>query len=189
VLDFAKIEAGKKEFRFQPTDLKRIVDETLEVFEPQFQEQAFEVHVDVPRDLPPIEADAEALTRCVMNLVDNAVKYSRERRVLDVRVRVRPPGADGDRGEARIQVADRGIGIAARDRDRIFEKFARVEEGLVHDVKGSGLGLSLVQHIVEAHGGRVEVESTLGQGSTFTLVLPARQESREAPSVDGGRRG
>jgi signal transduction histidine kinase len=73
-------------------------------------------------------------------------------------------------------VTDRGIGIAARDRERIFEKFARVEQGLVHDVKGSGLGLSMVRHIAEAHGGRVEVESGLGQGSSFTLVLPARQD-------------
>lgn len=178
VLDFAKIEAGKREFRFAPTDLGKVVRETLEVFEPQLQDRSFEVRVDVPPDLPPVEADAEAVTRCLMNLIDNAVKYSRDRRYLEVRARVQPPGADGDRGEARLTVSDRGIGIPFRDRERIFEKFARVEQGLVHDVKGSGLGLSLVRHIAEAHGGRVEVDSAPGQGSTFTLVLPARQDRR-----------
>jgi two-component system phosphate regulon sensor histidine kinase PhoR len=132
--------------------------------------------VDVPPDLPPIEADSEAVTRCLMNFIDNAVKYSRDSRFIEVRARVRPPGGDGDAGEARLAVADHGIGLTPHDRERIFDKFYRVETGMVHDVKGSGLGLSLVRQIAEAHGGRVEVESSLGQGSTFTLVLPARQE-------------
>jgi signal transduction histidine kinase len=176
VLDFAMIEAGKKEFRFHPVDLARVVRETIEVFEPQLQERQFEVRVDVPPDLPAVEADAEAVTRCLMNLLDNAVKYSKDRRLIEVTARVRPPGTDGDRGEARLAVTDHGVGLAAHDRDRIFEKFFRVEQGLVHDVKGSGLGLSLVRQIAEAHGGHVEVESSPGQGSTFTLVLPARQD-------------
>jgi two-component system phosphate regulon sensor histidine kinase PhoR len=170
------IEAGKKEFHFHPTDLGRVVRETVEVFEPQFQAGQFEVRVDVPPDLPPVEADSEAVTRCLVNFIDNAVKYSKDQRFIEVRARVRPPGGDGDAGEARLAVADHGIGLTPHDRERIFDKFFRVEQGLVHDVKGSGLGLSLVRQIAEAHGGRVEVESSLGQGSTFTLVLPARQD-------------
>ncbi|HEV8479454.1 MAG TPA: HAMP domain-containing sensor histidine kinase [Candidatus Eisenbacteria bacterium] len=181
VLDFAKIEAGRKEFRFQRTDLRKIVQETLEVFQPQFEEGKFEVAVDVPDTLPPIEADPEAVTQCLMNLLDNAVKYSKDRRSIEVKVRVTPPETDGNLGEARIQVADHGIGISARDRERIFDKFFRVDHGMVHDVKGSGLGLSLVRHIAEAHGGRMEVESTPGQGSRFVLVLPARQPHAAAP--------
>jgi signal transduction histidine kinase len=175
VLDFAKIEAGRREFRTQPTDIGKLVHETLEVFGPQLEDNGFEITVDVPPDLPRIEVDEEAITRCLINLIDNAVKYSRDGRHLSVTARVRPPSGGDDRGEARISVADRGIGIAPRDRARIFEAFTRVEQGLVHDVKGSGLGLSLVRHIVEAHGGEVRVESTPGQGSTFTLVLPVRQ--------------
>ena len=182
VLDFAKIEAGKKEFRFHPTDLARVVRETMEVFEQQFREKQFEVRVDVPPELPAIEADGEAVTRCLMNFIDNAVKYSKERRYIEVKARVREPGGDSDRGEVRLGVTDHGIGLSPRDRERIFEKFFRVEHGMVHDVKGSGLGLSLVRHIAQAHGGRVEVESSLGQGSTFTLVIPARQDSER-----GGR--
>jgi signal transduction histidine kinase len=181
VLDFAKIEAGRKEFRFQRTDLRQVVNDTLEVFQPQFDEGKFEVLVDVPDTLPPIEADPEAVTQCLMNLLDNAVKYSKDQRSIEVKVRVTPPGTDGNLGEARIQVADHGIGISTRDRERIFDKFFRVEHGMVHDVKGSGLGLSLVRHIAEAHGGRVEVESTPGQGSRFVLVLPARQPHAAAP--------
>ena len=181
VLDFAKIEAGRKEFRFQRTDLRQVVQDTLEVFQPQLDEGRFDVRVDVPEDLPPIEADAEAVTQVLMNFLDNAVKYSKDRRSIGVRVRVVPPGTDGDLGEARIQVSDQGVGITARDRERIFDKFFRVEQGMVHDVKGSGLGLSLVRHIAEAHGGRVEVDSTPGQGSTFALILPARQPRAAAP--------
>ena len=184
VLDFAKIEAGKKEFRFHPTDLAKVVRETLEVFEPQFREKQFEVRVDVPPELSPVEADAEAVTRCLMNFIDNAVKYSKERRYIEVKARVREPGGNGDSGEVRLGVSDHGIGLSPRDRERIFEKFFRVEHGMVHDVKGSGLGLSLVRHIAQAHGGRVEVESNLGQGSTFTLVIPARQNGER-----GGRSG
>ena len=181
VLDFAKIEAGRKEFRFQRTDLVQVVNDTLEVFQPQFEEGKFEVLVDVPDTLPAIEADPEAVTQCLMNLLDNAVKYSKDQRSIEVKVRVTPPGTDGNLGEARIQVADHGIGISARDRERIFDKFFRVEQGMVHDVKGSGLGLSLVRHIAEAHGGHIEVESSPGQGSKFVLVLPARQPHAAAP--------
>ena len=83
-------------------------------------------------------------------------------------------------------MTDRGIGISAGDRRRIFEKFVRLEDGLVHDVRGTGLGLSLVDQIMRAHGGRVEVVSTVGEGSTFTLVLPV---ATEAAVPDGGSRG
>ena len=181
VLDYAKIEAGRKEFRFQRTDLRQVVEDTIEVFQPQFDQGNFDVRVDMPEGLPPIEADAEALTQCLMNFLDNAVKYSKDRRSIEVRVRVEAPGADGDLGEARIQVTDHGVGISTRDRERIFDKFFRVEQGLIHDVKGSGLGLSLVRHIAEAHGGRVEVDSTPGHGSTFALILPVRQPRAAAP--------
>jgi signal transduction histidine kinase len=189
VLDFAKIEAGRKEFRFQRTDLAQVVHDTLEVFQPQFDEGHFDVRVDMPEGLPPIEADSEAVTQCLMNFLDNAVKYSKDRRSIEVRVRVVPPGVDGDLGEATIQVTDQGVGIGTRDRERIFDKFFRVEQGMVHSVKGSGLGLSLVQHIAEAHGGRVEVDSTPGQGSTFALILPARQPRAAAPDGPPRERG
>ena len=118
-----------------------------------------------------VRGDAQALSQCVLNLLDNAMKYSRERK--EVRVSAR---AVDER--VAISVADRGIGISPHDQKRIFEKFVRLETGLVHDVKGAGLGLSLVDQIVRAHGGRVEVSSLPGEGSTFTLLLPAGGEAQ-----------
>jgi signal transduction histidine kinase len=100
-----------------------------------------------------------------MNLLDNAVKYSGPAKDIVVRL------AQQD-GYITIAVTDQGIGIPREEQGRIFEKFYRVSTGLVHDVKGSGLGLAIVKHIVEAHHGKVEVESRPGQGSTFTIHLP-----------------
>lgn len=172
VLDFAKIEEGKREFLFAPTNLGRLIDDTLELFEPQFKQGMFSLTVHVQPDLPPVEVDAQAITQCLINLVDNAIKYSRDRREIGIRA-----WSDGD-GWARIAVSDHGIGVAPRDAERIFEKFTRADTGLVHNVKGSGLGLALVRHIARAHGGDVTLQSTPEEGSTFTLVLPLLQESR-----------
>ena len=101
-----------------------------------------------------------------MNLLDNAVKYSNGQRRIDVIV-------SADATAVRVAVRDRGIGIPAAEQKKIFDKFYRVGSGLVHDVKGSGLGLAIVSHVVKAHGGRVDVTSAPGEGSTFTIVLPA----------------
>ena len=101
----------------------------------------------------------------MLNLVDNALKYSCDRKELSIRV--------SECGkEILIEVADRGIGIAESEWERIFEKFYRVSTGLVHDTKGSGLGLTLTKHVVEAHGGRIYVDSRPGHGSRFTISVP-----------------
>ena len=115
-----------------------------------------------------------ALQHCLLNLLDNAVKYSRERKNVRVTAAARE-------GFVSISVADRGIGIDPEHQSRIFEKFVRVETGLVHTVKGTGLGLSLVDLIVRAHHGRVEVASTLGEGSVFTLFIPIWDAGRKRP--------
>jgi two-component system phosphate regulon sensor histidine kinase PhoR len=121
--------------------------------------------MDVPEHLPPIRGESSASAQCLLNLLDNAIKYSRTKKEIRV-------SAAAANEEVSIAVSDRGIGISPRDQRRVFEKFVRLETGLVHDVKGAGLGLSLVDQIVRAHGGRVEVSSALGEGSTFTLVFP-----------------
>jgi signal transduction histidine kinase len=121
----------------------------------------------VADELPEVSADKEALGQALLNLVNNAIKYSRDGKYLRLEVSRR-----GD--EVRVAVTDRGIGIAKAEHKKIFEKFYRAEDSLVHETKGSGLGLSLVKHIMDAHGGRVEVESAPGRGSVFTLVLPAK---------------
>jgi len=175
VLDFAKIDAGRKDFHFRNTDLRRLVKETVETFEPQLEERHFQVEVTVPEEMPFIEADPEAITQCLVNLIDNAIKYSQDKRFIRVEAAIE--SENGQPEMARISVSDQGIGIPAGERRRIFEKFARVDASLVHNVRGSGLGLSLVRNIVEAHNGRIEVKSSLGHGSTFTLLLPTRQNA------------
>lgn len=167
ILDFARLEAGRRIFRFETVDLGQVVRETVENFRPRLEHHGFRVDVELPDDLPPVRGDAVALSHCVLNLLDNALKYSKQRREVRVAGSARPDGT------VAIAVADRGIGIAPGDQRRIFEKFVRLDSGLVHDVKGTGLGLSLVDQIVRAHGGRVEVDSIPGEGSTFTLVLPS----------------
>jgi signal transduction histidine kinase len=166
ILDFARLEAGQRVFRFIDVDLGEVVRETLDSFRLRLEDQGFALRLDVAEDLPAIRGESTAIAQCLLNLLDNAMKYSRTRKEIGVTVEAR--GA-----EVAVSVSDRGIGIPPRDQRRVFEKFVRLETGLVHDVKGAGLGLSLVDQIVRAHGGRVEVVSEPGEGSTFTLVFPA----------------
>jgi len=169
ILDLARFEAGHHQLKLAPLDLSHLARETLEGFKPRLDHAAFQVETDLPEGLPPARGDAVALSHCVLNLLDNAIKYSRDDRTL----KVSTAAADGT---VTLSVADRGIGISPGDRRRIFEKFVRIENGLVHDVKGAGLGLSLVQQIMRAHGGRVDVTANAGGGSIFTLVLPVAAE-------------
>jgi signal transduction histidine kinase len=167
ILDFSRIEAGRKEYRFAPTDVTRVVSDVVEAYRFQIEQQGFELSLELPDGLPEINVDKEALGQALINLLNNAIKYSREQRAIRIGVR-------SDDGRLLISVADRGIGIEKTEHKKIFEKFYRASDSLVHDTKGSGLGLSLVRHIMDAHGGSVEVESAPGSGSTFTLSLPAR---------------
>ncbi len=169
ILDFSRIESGRKVYNFEEADLEEILAGTLATFTVRLRDKGFEVSYQGPDEpLPEVEVDPNAIDRAVANLLDNAVKYSDGDRAIQVTL-------DRSDGEAIISVTDHGIGIPREEQDRIFERFHRVSTGLVHDVKGSGLGLSLVRHIVEAHDGRVTVESEVGRGSTFTIHLPLRR--------------
>jgi signal transduction histidine kinase len=170
ILDFSRIEAGRKEYRFAPTDVARVVRDVIESYRFQIEQQGFALEVDVADDLPQVPADEEALGQAVINLVNNAIKYSRESKTIHIQVRREGP-------KILVSVADRGIGIPRGEHKKIFDKFYRGEDSLVHETKGSGLGLALVRHIMEAHGGAAEVESTPGKGSTFTLELPVGKSS------------
>ena len=166
ILDFARIESGRKTYSFAPVDVARVVEATLQSFEPHLAHSGFTCALRAPAEpLPPVRADADALGQAIHNLLDNAVKFSGEARAIEVRLAL-------EDGEIVVAVADRGIGIAREEQARIFERFHRVGTGLVHEVKGSGLGLSLVHHIMQVHGGRVTVDSEPGKGSTFALHLP-----------------
>ncbi len=180
MLDFSRIEAGRKEYRFAPTPLPPILREVIEVYREGLEQQGFTVETHIDDTVPEVMADAEALRQSVMNLVSNAVKYSREQKYVRVELHL----VDG---AARISVEDRGIGVAPEEQTKIFEKFYRAEDSLVHETKGSGLGLALVRETVRAHGGRVELVSAPGRGSTFTLVLPIAEEGHESHADRRGR--
>ena len=165
ILDFSRIEAGRKEYEFRTTDLAELVTNTLDTYRGQIDEQGFTFEQTIDPNLPLVRVDREAIARSLVNLVNNALKYSDHEKFLRVRL-FRTDGV------LKLEVADRGIGIARGEQSKIFEKFYRAGDPLVHNTKGSGLGLSLVRHIAHAHGGEVEVESAPGNGSTFTLTLP-----------------
>lgn len=173
ILDFSRIEAGRKEYDFSETDLAELVRTTLDSYRYQIERQGFAFDQHIEDDLPPVRVDREAIARSLLNLVNNAVKYSSERKYLGVNL-YRTDGV------VKMEVIDHGIGIPMAEQGKVFEKFYRASDPLVHNTKGSGLGLSLVRHVVEAHGGQVAVESTPGQGSRFTIVLPANSQSNAA---------
>jgi signal transduction histidine kinase len=169
ILDFSRIESGRKTYNFAPADMKQVVEGVLQSFEVHLKHNGFTARIEAPPgNLPKVIADPDALGQAVHNLLDNAVKYSGEARHIEVALASSPTG-----DQVTIAVRDHGIGIARPEQAKIFDRFHRVSTGLVHEVKGSGLGLSLVQHIVTVHGGTITVESSPGKGSTFTLHLPA----------------
>jgi signal transduction histidine kinase len=165
ILDFSRIEAGKKEYSFSQTNLQDLVRQTLDSYRYQIEQQGFQYEENIAPDIPPVRVDREAIARSLLNLVNNALKYSAREKFIGVNLY----RANGD---VKLEVVDHGIGIPKSDLPRIFDKFYRAGDPLVHNTKGSGLGLSLVQHIVRAHGGHVSVESTPGKGSKFIIALP-----------------
>jgi signal transduction histidine kinase len=181
ILDFSRIETGRRTYRMEETDLRALVEGVLKTFEVRLRHGGFAWTLETgPGPLPPVRGDADALAQVVHNLLDNAMKYSTDTRVIALRL---------DRADDGVvlSVADRGIGIASGDQRRIFERFHRVAGSLVHDIRGSGLGLSIVDHVVRAHGGRVTVDSEPGRGSTFAIHLPqARPVAGAGVTMDAG---
>jgi signal transduction histidine kinase len=166
LLDFSKIDSGRRSLRFEAVDLAEVVEETLGGFEVRLRQGGFAVDVRTPSEpLPPVFADRAAVVQVLTNLLDNAVKYSGASREVTIELAQ-------EAGCVALAVSDRGPGIEPAEQERIFEKFYRVGTGLVHDAKGSGLGLAIVRHVVEAHGGSVTVRSRPGEGSTFCVRWP-----------------
>lgn len=164
ILDFSRIEAGKKEYSFRETDLADLVRSTLESYRFEIEQNGFYFEQKIS-NVPPLQVDREAIARSLLNLVNNAVKYSANDKYLGIHLYHHD-------GHVHLEVVDHGIGIPTKEQPKIFEKFYRVGDPLVHNTKGSGLGLALVRHIVQAHGGEVRVESTPGRGSKFIITLP-----------------
>lgn len=165
VLDFSRIETGRKEFNLKTGHLAGVIRETLESYLYHLEQKGFTVHKEISDDIPPMDFDREAVASVLVNLLSNSMKFSPDKKEVSVRL-----FRDGD--EAVIQVADKGIGIPGKEIDKIFQPFYRCENKAVSDSRGSGLGLTIVRHIAEAHRAKVEVESEPGEGSVFSFILP-----------------
>lgn len=171
VLDFSKSLAGGGALSLVPRDLGEVSREAVRRFEGKARARGFEIRFEPPDGPRPARVDAPAATQAILNLLDNAVKYSGDARVVRLAVPRRA-------GFAGVSVRDEGVGIAASEQARIFDKFYRVERPMARASEGGvGLGLALVRNIMDAHGGRVEVSSAPGRGSTFTLWFPIAEEN------------
>jgi signal transduction histidine kinase len=179
VLEFAGAQAGRKTYELRPVDAHELIEGALLTCQPLIEEGGFEVYKQIEPRLPKIMADRSALERALQNLLGNGMKYAGESRRIGLRACVAASERSGQQ-EVRITVMDHGAGIDPRDLPHIFEPFYRGESATSAQIHGSGLGLSLVKRTVEAHGGRVTVESERGRGSAFTLHLPVAPEPSAA---------
>ena len=172
VLNLARIEEGRKEFFYKEADLGILIQEVVSSMQEQVGHEGFEIGFEIGEENVRAEVDRESLSQVLANLLDNAVKYSGDSRKILVRL-------SAEDGHAVIRVCDSGIGIRNEEHEKIFDRFYRCGDELTRTVRGTGLGLSLVKEIVEAHKGSVHVESEPGKGSTFSVRLPLEQLKEE----------
>ena len=159
------MEAGARPYHLERLDAGRLVRSIVEEFIQEVNSDNLLIDCAVPDEGPIVNGDREALTQALWNLLDNAVKYSGDGPAVRVEV---------DAGnQVAIRVRDQGLGIPSSERDRIFRKFVRGSSAKAYGIKGTGIGLAMVKHIVDAHDGKVLIESESGKGSTFTIQLPA----------------
>jgi hypothetical protein len=170
VLEFSRIEQGTKTYRLQATRLEDVVWSAAKTMEYPLSQLGFTLTISSDGSAPTLLADPEALTQAILNLLGNAVKYSGEARSVEMRIGTRD-------GEAFVDVVDHGIGIARDDQLRIFERFQRIQSTETAGIAGTGLGLPLALHVVEAHRGRIAVVSHPGRGSTFTVRIPSQGQA------------
>jgi two-component system, OmpR family, phosphate regulon sensor histidine kinase PhoR len=187
VLDFARLERGKASYHFNEGDLAEVLERALDVCRYRLEKEKVKLRTSIAPDLPPVRMDDNALTLVILNLVDNAIKYAAEGVYVDVTLGRRPGGVV-------LAVRDHGQGISPEEQDRIFERFYRARNARDRNVRGSGIGLALVKHIAEAHGGRVEVESPVrdaadrAPGCVFRVYLPAPVSDTAGPElIDAGK--
>ena len=171
LLEWARMESGKRSFDFRRQQVGPIVDDALRAVEPQRIQTGAQVIRTLVPGLPQVYVDRDALADVLVDLLQNAFKYTGPEKRISVLARSTGPSVE-------IVVEDNGPGIPGSDQKRIFDKFYRGKDPLERTIEGGGLGLSMVKHILKAHGGKVSVKSELGKGAAFTVLLPASDERR-----------
>ncbi len=172
MLDFSKIEAGMKEYKFEDLSVKEMVKDVSNRFKEYMANKKMTFECEIQDPLPVIHADREAISRALFNLLDNAVKYSGKNPVIHLRAFLEEEAVF-------LEVQDMGAGISKDDQKKVFEKFFRSSQPASKNIEGSGIGLTLVDHIVKAHGGQVMIESDLGQGTRVTLKMPILPKGKQ----------
>ncbi|NNF03838.1 MAG: histidine kinase [Rhodothermales bacterium] len=176
--EISRLETGEQKMEFEPFDMRRLVDDVLDSLEPIARERGVSLASSLADGLPPVRGDAGRIRQVLINLIDNAIKYSRDGGFVEVVAR----STADDR--VKLTVADNGIGIAEDDLPRLTERFFRVDKSRSRSAGGTGLGLSIVKHILAAHDAVLQVKSRAGAGSTFGFQLPV-----DEGGSDGGSDG
>lgn len=169
ILEFAGANSGKEKYDFRRINVGEIIEDALVECQPLIDEKSFTVETEIAENLPEIIADKNALTQTLQNLIANSIKYSNGEKFLKISAR---NGDNREKNKVKITVEDKGIGITKSDLKHIFEPFYRAKSVVDGQIHGNGLGLSLVKRTIEAHKGKIAVESEVGKGSRFTIHLP-----------------
>ncbi len=169
ILDISKVEAGEFELHAEPTELEEIVAQSLRLVRERAEAAGIRIEVAIDPNLPQILLDQRLIKQCLINLLSNAIKFSPEDGSVAVQA------AHGPEGSVLLSVADRGIGIAEDDIPSVLQPFSQVESVFSRSHEGTGLGLPLAKSFIEAHGGRLEIDSTVGRGTRVTLCIPAER--------------
>ncbi|GEM_PF-2286541 len=168
ILDFSRIEKGGKVFYFEKVNVVDVAKTAAGTYRDEAQDKEFKIRASSEKNEIFAEIDKDAIFQIILNLIDNGYKYSGKEK--DISVDVSEAGKD-----VRVTVADKGAGISKSDIEKIFDKFFRSERDMQRGVKGSGLGLSFVKRVIDAHGGKIAVESEVGKGTKFVILLPAKK--------------
>ena len=168
VLDFSRMERGVKEYRFSEINIIEVIENVLQAMKYSLKQQGFKVDLNFEQSEIFLSADQDALYEALLNLISNAIKYSKTEKIISISAAV-------ENNQVKITVADKGVGIAEAEQEKIFDTFYRSGDKYIRSTGGAGLGLSIVRHIVEAHQGSIKLRSAPGKGSGFIICLPLRK--------------